>query len=728
MDNFLKNIVKAYTHAIFYDRPAQRPEGGGDLRRLAERILPIPIPVWLFTIAAILVLAALYVGAAKLGFLLAFEAEQVTVVWPPTGIALAIILLLGNRFIPAIFLGAFLANITSNEPLLTACCIALGNTLEAVVAAWLLRRFAHFSPSLGRVKDVLSLIVCSTLISTMIAATIGVTSLCMSHLQPWHKFGSLWLQWWLGDASGALIVAPLLLVWARGPKIRWSLPYIMEAAALMGGLLVVNVAIFIEPLVTEKASSAFIYMIFPFIVWASLRFGQRGTTLVSITASFIAVWAAIHDLGPFSITPYQQSLIPLQIYMTVIAVTGLLLGAAVTESREAEKRAEAASQAKSDFLANMSHEIRTPMNNVIGTIELLLNTNLTKEQQDYLHSIYQAGDVLLTVINDILDFSKIEAGELVLQSSPININALISEVISLLTEQTDRNHVTLHVILPPNLPPVMGDSVRLRQILINLIGNAVKFTTNGSVTITITIPTVAEDTATILFEIKDTGIGIPKDKMNKLFLKFSQVEDFTHKKFGGTGLGLAISKQLTELMGGTIGVTSKEGEGSLFWVKIPFSFANEMPAGFINGTETPAYSAADTTAEMTAQFKGHVLLAEDYPPNQQMERKILEKLGLTVDIAENGEVVIEKLQTTHYDLIFMDCQMPEMDGFEATKHIRQNEHKTHSIIVAMTANALQGDREKCIEAGMDDYISKPIRVSEIKHILQKYLITVALMQ
>jgi PAS domain S-box-containing protein len=291
----------------------------------------------LIRVVVLLALAGVYFAASKFGFTMAFEAEQVTLVWPPTGIALTAILLFGHRMWPGIMLGAFLANVTTNEPVITAGGIAIGNTLEAVTGAWMLRRFAGFHNNLGHLKDVLGLVFFSAILSTMISATIGVTSLCLGGVQPWVAYKSLWFTWWLGDAAGALIFAPALLVWCSRPRVAWHPRRFAEGIFLGAILVFICTGIFTEPHVMGIRGSAFIYLIFPFIIFAALRFGQHGTVLVTLAASAIATWATVHGFGPFTAGTVDQNLVLLQIFMGVVVATGLLLGAAISERNESGK-------------------------------------------------------------------------------------------------------------------------------------------------------------------------------------------------------------------------------------------------------------------------------------------------------------------------------------------------------------------------------------------------------
>jgi signal transduction histidine kinase len=498
------------------------------------------------------------------------------VVWPPSGIALAALLLGGYALWPGVFIGAVIANVLTGAPLGVAIGIGVGNTLEAVLGAYMLLRIVRFHPAIDRVRDALGLIFLSAGLSTFVSATIGVAVLHLTGITPRGEVVEAWRAWWLGDAIGALLVAPPILVWTVMPSVP-SPRRIAEAAALVVTVMVISIAIFHRAPQTVGGPLSRAYLLFPLLIWAAIRFGQQGAVTATFVASVVAVWGTAMGHGPFIQSTLHDSLFGLQTFMGVTAATFLILGASIAERETAARDlkvahgiAAAANKAKGEFLAVMSHELRTPLNAIAGYAELLtlgVTGPLNDKQSDAVARIRRNEQHLLGLIDDVLSFARIEAGATKIEVRSLSIRDELDALEAILRPDLVRKQLEMSLEAGDPALTLRADPLKLRQILLNVVGNAVKFTpAGGSIRLGASI-----QGDNVAITVSDTGIGVPSDKLVEIFEPFYQVDSGTTREFAGVGLGLAIARDLARAMGGDVYFDSTVGRGSVVSIVLPRS-------------------------------------------------------------------------------------------------------------------------------------------------------------
>ncbi len=782
-------------------------------------------PIWGRRWSRVLIsfgLAFLYALTATWSRTFAATPQNVTPIWPPDGLAAAAALLTGPWIGPGIFLGSFLANIgaffdgstaaSSLLSLMTVTVIALGTTLGTLLGSWSFKRKVDSVYPFQQVRSTLFFLLYVTLLGPVFNATFGVTALTFGRHIAWELYLPVWFTWWISNVAGILILTPALLSWGslvetiRNPDtapIQFRKPFTprhsLELGILLAIVTAVSVVSFWYPVPLE-------YVLMPCLVWTAFRFSELELTSLIVLISALAVLGTVQGLGSFGNKDVNYPLTALQTFIGVIIVTTLIFNAVINEnvtafnrmkrsqellllkSQEleesalslerqnqelaiAKRAAESANHAKSQFIANMSHDLRTPLNGILGMTQVFqLEADLTPQQQDNINIIHQSGSHLLMLINDILDISKIEAGKLTLEPQPLNLATFLASICGLMRSTAEDKQLYFACFLSEavNLT-VEADEKRLRQVLLNLLGNAIKFTDAGSITFTVepispqppnsrhfpnpqpsnlptsqpvnpqpvnpqhpmlsTLSSLSSESpipslnsaqsnsfCRFRFQIEDTGIGIAADSLDRVFMAFEQVGDQALKT-QGTGLGLSISQSLVQMMGGQIQVQSELGRGSLFY------FDLELPIkGCILPDPNPSSSLMTLIDPHLAQklpFK--ILVAEDGLVNRKVADSLFKRLGYRVDMVTNGHEVLQSLENQDYDLIFMDIQMPKLDGLAATQAVLQRYGNSPQCpyIIAMTANAMDSDRNQYLNLGMKDHLPKPVKVTAIMEAIQR---------
>jgi PAS domain S-box-containing protein len=823
-------------------------------------------------LAQIALLALAYFLAARLGLLFAIPPGNASSVWPPSGLALAAIVLMGYRVWPGVLLGAWAAASLTSVSVPVALVIAIGNTLQAVAGAWAFKRWGDPAGVFRSARHAWLFALIAFGVSAPTAAT-GVLAVVLAGYAPWSGFQPNWLTWWLGDAAGILTVAPLVLAWGRTDARRPKLRNRAEAWVMLVAALVAAVWLF-GPFTSRSLTVGFLYTVILCLAWAALRFRDREVTAVTALFVLASTWGTSRGYGPFQAGMVTDSLLHLQLFLQVSAVTGLTLAGIVAtrrrveqelrESRQslelrvgertaelhranrellqqiqhreaveqalreseatarallnapndvmlllkpdatvlaaneafrqsfglqnaevrglnlrellpcelgdaraarlqevartrapvrfedsragrhfenclypvfdgegavqsvavfaldvtarhlaaaelqrAKEAAEAASRAKSRFVANTSHELRTPLNGIMGMANLLLQSGLPQRERDYVESIQSSSEHLMSLLQGVFDLSRLDEGTMELQRKEFSLREALGPVLQAAARDAAAQGLSSELAIEPDVPDrLWGDPERLRQILSNLLGNAVKFTQRGSIGLRVELASSTAGKAALRFLVRDTGIGVPLGLREAVFEPFVQADASNTRRYGGNGLGLSIVRELVRLMGGSIELHSTPGQGSLLTVLVDFEVRDREAA----------LAASRTEALAGCGRALRILLADDNRINQRVTAVLLEKQGHKVVVADTGLAAVEAFRNERFDLVLMDVQMPELDGLQATARIRQIEQSASSPrvpIIALTAHATREDERLCMEAAMDGFLTKPVRPAHL---------------
>jgi signal transduction histidine kinase len=659
----------------------------------------------------VLAAAALYFATARLGLELAVVARQVSVIWPATGVALALLMLRGRRLWPAILLGAFAANVLDETSILASAGIATGNTLEALIGATLLHRVG-FIPALRRLHDVASIFLLAACLSTISSATIGVISLCLAGAVPWSSFKSIWSTWWIGDAIGDLVTAPFLFVWADQARNRWRLQRLTEGMLLICSMFLLSLAVFVDR--GSAVPYPVHYLIFPAVIWAALRLGQHATATLVFGSFAVTVVATIAGRGPFVTSNIGASFLQVALFMAVVAVTGLFLGAATAERNRAERRraedyarlrsseerlarqAEelaAADRRKDEFLAVLGHELRNPLaplqNGLVllslgGTDAALVTSARQLMERQLRH--------LVRLVDDLLDVARIRSGKIVLELERVELRAMVSSAVELARPLIDTRNHQLLLELPAEPLWTEADRIRLPQLLANLLNNAAKYTDEGGRIIL----SITQEDRSVVVRVTDTGIGMDTQAIENVFELFAQAAGPAHAVQGGLGVGLSLARSIAELHGGVLTAHSAgPGKGSEFLLKLPAAPAPDAPVKLIDSIIEPT-------------LRQRILVVDDNVDAAESLGTMLAYSGHDVRVAHGGVEALSAAREFSPDVMILDLGMPEMDGYAVARAMRSDPKFATTRLIALSGYGQADDRRRTAELGFDEHLVKPV--------------------
>jgi len=655
------------------------------------------------------ILAVIYFISGKLGLMLASLHASASPVWPPAGIALATMILFGYRTWPAIFAGAFLVNVTTAGNVATSFAIATGNTLEALAGAWLVNRFAGGKNLCDRPQSVFKFALVAA-ISTIISPAFGVTSLTVAGFAEWRDYGAIWLTWWLGDATGDLVFAPLVLLWSVGSKRHWNKKEAAEVGTLLLLLVLLSSIVFGGWIEISDRNYPIAFICGPIVIWMAFRFTQRETGTGIFILSALAVWGTLLGFGPFVRGTENQSLVTLQSWIAVLTITAMALSAGMAERRRIEQElqqqksvVETANRTKDHFLAMLSHELRTPLTPVISTLESLeTEPAQTEGTRSALAMIRRNIELETQLIDDLLDFTRIARDKMQLRFVPVDTHLAISNVVEICRAEVESKNLRVDLNLRANKHHVAADAAKFQQIIWNLLKNAVKFTRDsGEIAISSSNPSPE----VLMITVRDTGIGMEPDVMQRIFDPFEQGNRSFERRLGGLGLGLAISKSLAQAHGGTLTAQSDgRDRGSTFIFSMPPLSTAEI-----------ASVPGPTSSEALPQGL-KILLVDDHEDTCAALEKLLVRRGHLVATTHNVRSAMEAAVRNKFDLLISDIALPDGSGMDLMMQLRAIS-KIPGIAISGFGN--NGDIERSLQAGFSEHLIKPVKLENLEAAIER---------
>ena len=662
------------------------------------------------TLPAIGGLTLIYFIAGKLALKLAFLNASASPVWPPAGIALAALLVLGYRVWPAIFIGAFLVNATTAGNILTSIGIGAGNTLETLCAAWLVNRFAGGRHVFDRPQDVFKFAL-AALVGAAVSPTLGVTSLGFGGFLKWANYSPVWLTWWLGDASGILVVTPFLLLLSIPASQRtWTRSQALEVTLLLLLLIALAETVFGGWFPISARNYPISFICGPIVIWAAFRFTPRETATGIFVLSAIAIWGTLHGFGPFILETKNQSLLMLQAWTAALTITAMAIAAAIAERNRAQAAieqqkdaVEAANRTKDNFLAMLSHELRTPLTPVIAALDNLDTDGVrSEESRASIAMIRRNVELESQLIDDLLDLTRIARDKLQLRFGPLDVHEVINNVVEICRPEAQARDLKLQIHPNAGAHHVSADGAKFQQIIWNLVKNAIKFTAEKG---DITISTSNPETQLLAISVHDTGIGIEPEIMNRIFDPFEQGEQSFQRRYGGLGLGLAISKSLAQAHGGTLTARSEGPDrGSTFVV----TMKTVSPPMRLPPTDPP-----------TPQVRPlRILLVDDHQDTCTALERLLVRRGHLVAAAHNVRSAMETAARNSFDLLISDIALPDGTGIELMTYLRAISGMPG---IAISGFGMNGDVNKSLEAGFAEHLVKPVRMENLEAAINRVI-------